>query len=100
MDVVENDLCVETLGVFVKSAHQCRSLHAHCVGGPVVHVSGGHELSALGKAGNDYRVEVGAGGVHCRGISGRAGTENDKTRMFACHCLKIMNISCNKKILR
>jgi hypothetical protein len=62
--------------VFLKALHQLGALHAVDVGGPVVHFGGGHELAALGHAGDQQGLEVGAGGIHGCGVTGRAGAEN------------------------
>src|SRR6218665_572068 len=67
VDVVKDDLRFEALGVLQKALHQVRALHAIGIGGPVVHIGGGHQLAALGQAGDQHRVQVGAGGIdRCR----------------------------------
>ena len=85
MDVVENDFGVETLRVFGN-----RSISS----GPCTPIASAGQLSTSVVVMSCPpwampvmidRVEVGAGGIHRRGISGRAGTENDKAGMFACH---------------
>jgi hypothetical protein len=78
VDVVEDDLGVEALGVLLEARHQVGALHAVGVGRPVVHVGGGHQLAALGQAGDEQRLQVGAGGVDGGGVAGRAGAEDDE----------------------
>ena len=89
MDMVKNDFSIEALRVFLKAFHQFGPLHAHGIRRPVIHIGSGHELAALGHPGDDDRVEVGAGGIDRRGISGRAGTEDEQAGVFACHCFDI-----------
>ncbi|KAI1692731.1 hypothetical protein Ddc_23368 [Ditylenchus destructor] len=78
VDVVENDLRLEAFGVLLEALHQVGALHAIGVGRPVVHLGGGHQLAALLQAGDDDRLQVGAGGVDGGGPTGRAGTENQQ----------------------
>ena len=82
VDMVENHLRVEAFGMLLEARHQFRALHAHRIGRPVVHVGGGHQLAALGQAGDQHRIEVGARGIHGGGVSGRAGTEDDEAMML------------------
>jgi hypothetical protein len=69
-------LRVEALGVLQEALHQVGALHAVHVGGPVVDLGGGHQLAALGHAGDEHRLEVGAGGVERGGVAGRAGAQD------------------------
>lgn len=78
MDVVEDDLGLEALGVGLHARHQVRAHQAVGVTRPVVHLGGGHQLAALLQAGDDDRLQVGAGGVDGGGPAGRAGTEDDE----------------------
>jgi len=78
VDVVEDDLGAEAGGMFLKARHQVRALHAVGIGRPVIHISGGHQLAALGHAGDDDRLQVGACGIDGGGIAGRAGTEDEQ----------------------
>ena len=71
-DVVKNHFRLEALGVLQKPLHQLRALHALGIGGPVVHIGGGHQLATLGHSGDQHRLEVGAGGIDGGGIAGRA----------------------------
>jgi len=80
--VIENDLGLEALGVFQETLHQLGALHAVHVCGPVVHLGGGHELAALGNAGHEHGVEVGACGVNGGGVAGRAGAEDQDFGVF------------------
>jgi len=78
----KNDLGVEAFRVLVEAFHEFRSLHADDVGGPVVHVGGGHELPALSEAGDQDRLEVGAGRIDRGGVAGRTGTRMSKRECF------------------
>ncbi len=78
MDMIEDDLGVEALGMFLEARHQVRPLHAVGIGRPVVDFGGGHQLAALGHAGDQHRLEVGAGGIDGGGVTGRAGAENEQ----------------------
>jgi len=76
--MVEHDLGVEALGMLEEAFHQFGPLHAHHVGGPVVDLGGGHQLAALGHAGDQHWLQVGARGIDGGGVTGGAGTENDE----------------------
>ena len=78
IDVVKNHLGFEALGVLQKTLHQLGALHAHDIGGPVVHLGGGHELATLGHAGDEDGVQVGAGGVNGGGVTSGARAKNQK----------------------
>ena len=52
------------------------------VGRPVVDVGGGHELAALGEAGDEHGFQVGAGGVDGGGVAGGAGAEDEEAAVF------------------
>ena len=89
VDVVKNDFGFETLCVLQKALHQFRALHAVDVGRPVVHLGGGHELAALGHAGDQHRVQIGARGVDGSGVTGRPGAQdqNPCVLCFGHRCL-------------
>ena len=72
------DFGVEALGVLLEALHQVRALHAVGIGRPVVDVGGGHQLAALGQAGDQHRLQIGAGGIDGGGIAGGAGTEDQE----------------------
>ena len=74
--MVEHHLRLEALGVLQEALHQLGALHAVDVGGPVVHLGGGHQLAALGQAGHQGGLEVGAGGVDRGGVAGGAGAQD------------------------
>jgi hypothetical protein len=78
ISVLKRSACAET-------RHQVRALHAVRVGRPVVHVGGGHQLAALGQAGDQHGLQVGAGGVDGGAVAGRAGTENQRFCVFCGH---------------
>jgi hypothetical protein len=81
VDVVEDDLRVEALGVLQEALHQVGALHAVDVGRPVVDIGGGHQLAALGHAGDQQRLQVGACGIDRGGVAGRAGAEDQHLGM-------------------
>ncbi|MNL18557.1 hypothetical protein D3C87_1397070 [compost metagenome] len=85
VDVIEDDFGVEAFGVGQETLHQVRALHAIGVGGPVFHVGGGHQLAALGQAGDQHGLEVGAGGVDGGGVAGRTRPENQHFCVFCGH---------------
>jgi hypothetical protein len=82
VDVVEHHLGVEAFGVLGHATHEVGALQALDVAGPVVDVGRRHELAALGEAGDEGRLEVRASGVYRCGVAGRAGTENDQSRVL------------------
>ena len=79
------DLGVEALGVLLEARHEIRPLHAVGVGRPVVDFGGGHELAALGEAGDQHGREVGARCVYCGGVAGRAGAQDDEAGVLGGH---------------
>ena len=81
VDVVKDDFGFKAPGMGFKSLHEFRPLDTVDVGRPVVDLGGGGELSTLCHAGNQYRLEIGAGSVNGGGITGRAGAENQQTSM-------------------
>jgi len=76
VDVVEDHLGVETLGVLQHLLHQLRALQTLSTAGPVIDLGGGGELTTLFHTGNQHGIEVGAGGINGRGVSGRTRTED------------------------
>ena len=70
VDMVKDDFGVEALGVGLKPLHQFGALYAVHVSRPVVHISRCHELTALRDAGNEDRVEVGAGRINGCAVTG------------------------------
>jgi hypothetical protein len=60
VDVVEHDLVSEALGVLQEALHQLGPCTPVDVGRPVVHVGRRHQLAALGDAGDQHRLQVGA----------------------------------------
>src|SRR5690606_40821644 len=82
VDLVEDDLGVEALGVGLHARHQVRAHQAVGVARPVVDLGGRHQLAALLQPGDDHRLEVGAGGVDGGGPAGGAGTEDEQARVL------------------
>ena len=82
VDVVEDDLGLEALGVLQKALHQVRALHAVHVSGPVIHFGGGHQLSALRHAGDQHGVQVGARSVNGGGVARGARAEDQNFRVL------------------
>ena len=85
VDVVKHHLGVETLGMLLETRHQVRPHHAVGIGRPVIDVGGGHQLAALGHAGDQHRIEVGACGIDGGGVAGRAGTEDEEFVVTGAH---------------
>ncbi len=81
VDVVEHHRGLEALGVLGHALHQLRALQAFDVAGPVVDVGRRHQLAALGEAGDQRRLEVGACGIDRSAVAGGAGTEDDQARV-------------------
>jgi len=82
VDVVEDDLGIEALGMGEKAGHEFGALHARDVRRPVVDLGGGHELAALGKAGHEHRFQVGTRGVDGGGVARRTRPEDQDTAVF------------------
>ena len=82
VDVVEDDLGIETLGVGPHFLHEPRSLQAFRAAGPVFHVCGCHQLTNLFQAGNQHWIQVCARRIHSRGITGRTRTQNKKATVL------------------
>ena len=81
-DEVEDDFGVEAFRVLLHALHQGRALQAFDIAGPVVYVGGGGELAAHFQAGDQHRVEVGAGRVYGGGVSGGTGSEDQQAAML------------------
>ena len=79
VDMVEQHLSLETLGVFAHALHQLRPLHPGVVAGPVVDVGGGGQLPPRLHAGDQQRLEIGACRIDGRGVARRAGSQDDQT---------------------
>jgi CRP/FNR family cyclic AMP-dependent transcriptional regulator len=92
--VVEHDLRVEALGMLQEALHQVGALHAHHVGGPVVDLGGRHQLAALGHAGDQQRLQVGARGVDGGGVAGRAGAEDQHAGVGVGHGSWVVGQGC------
>jgi len=74
--MVKNDFCLEAFCVLQKALHQLGPLHAMYIGGPVVDVSGGHQLATLCDAGYQDRIEVGSGRINGGSVASGAGAKN------------------------
>ena len=85
VDVVHHQFGAKALGMRLQALHQIRPLHAGHISGPVVHFSGVHELPALGHAGDEHGLKIGAGGIDGGGIAGRAGAKNEKADVSGFH---------------
>ncbi|MBX3686984.1 MAG: hypothetical protein KF909_12660, partial [Rhodocyclaceae bacterium] len=85
VDMVENDLGIEALGMLEESFHQLGSHHPIGVGGPVVDVRGGHQLATLCEAGDQDWLEIRAGGVYGGRITGWAGSEYEQAYVAVLH---------------
>ena len=85
MDVIEDELGLETLGVLLEPRHQVGAHYAVEIGGPVVDLGGRHQLPALREAGDDDRSEIGSRGVYCRGVAGGSGTQDQQAGVLRRH---------------
>ena len=65
-----------------EALHQLGALHAFRVRRPVLDVGRGHQLAALGDAGDQHRGQVGARRVDGGRVAGGAGTENQDFGVF------------------
>ena len=90
MNVVEDDFGLEALGVFLKSHHQIRTLHAICVRWPIVDVGGRHQLATLREAGDQHRLQVRPRSVYCGRESGWPGAENQQSVMLGAHVVAFL----------
>ena len=75
--MVKHNLGIEALRMLQKALHQVGALNAVHVGRPVIDLGGGHQLAALGHAGDQQRFEIGAGGVNGGGVTGRSRAEDE-----------------------
>ena len=76
VDMVKHHVGIKALSVFQKPLHQIGSLNAMDIGGPVIHLGGGHQLTALCHAGDERGLKVGTRGVNGGGVAGRARAQN------------------------
>jgi len=84
--VIKHHLGVKALSVFQKPLHQVGTLHTMDIGRPVVHIGGGHQLTALGHAGDERGLKVGAGGINGGGVAGGARAQNKNFAVLGgCH---------------
>jgi hypothetical protein len=91
----------EAFGVALEARHELRALHAVGVGRPVVDFGGGHQLAALGHAGDQHRFQVGAGGVDGGRVAGRAGAENEQLDVTGGHlCGSFVCLEQGRQIIR
>jgi hypothetical protein len=81
IDVIEDDLGFKALGVLFHALHQRRAGQAVDIARPVVDFGGGGQLTASLHAGDQQWLEVGTGGIDRGAVTGRAGTENNHSRM-------------------
>ncbi len=82
MDVIEDQFGRETLRMLLESRHEVGSHDAVGVGGPVVDVGRRHQLAALRETGDQHGREVGARGVYCGAVTGRAGAQDHQAGML------------------
>jgi hypothetical protein len=76
VDVVKHDLGLEALGMRLKALHQVRPLYPVDIGRPIVDFGRGHELAALGHAGDQKGLQIGAGRIHGGGVTGGPRAQN------------------------
>ncbi len=85
MNVIEDDFGVEPFRMLLETRHQLRAEDAFGVGRPIVDVRRRHELAALRETCYDDGMKIRPRGVYCRGVAGRAGTENQKAGVLRGH---------------
>ncbi len=94
VDGVEYHLGLEALGVFAHALHEIRALKAADVARPVVHVRGGGHLPAHLQAGDEHRVEAGAGRVDGGSVAGGAGAEDQQSAVFGIGHEELLEFQC------
>ena len=82
VDMIEQDLGLEALGMAAHPLHQLRSLDAIRIAGPVIDIGRGHQLPALFQSGDQDRLEIGAGRINRCGIAGGSGAEDQQPAVF------------------
>ncbi|MNQ78996.1 hypothetical protein D3C85_939240 [compost metagenome] len=90
IDMVVDDLGLETLGMLLHALHQRRTGQAMDIARPVVDLGGGGQLAAGLHAGDQQRLEVGPRGIHRGAVTGRAGTEDDHPGMTYCRHKRLL----------
>ena len=85
VDLIEDDLGLEALGMLLESRHQLRALDAHGIGRPVVDFGRGHELAALRETRDEQRFKVRTRSVYCGGVPRRTGAEDQQSGMSRGH---------------
>ena len=93
VDVVEDDLGLEALGVAPHPLHQVRSLNAVGVPRPVVHVRRRHQLAALLQTCDQDRAQVGACGVNGRRVAGWAGSQDQEPAVLGFAHISILQLN-------
>ncbi len=82
VDVVQDDLSLEALGVAAHPLHEVRALDAIGVAGPVIHVRGRHQLAALFQPRDQDRVQVGPGAIDGGRVARWPGTQDQEAAVF------------------
>src|SRR5713226_263667 len=82
INMVKYNFGFKSLDMEAHAVHEVGALQALDVAGPVVNISRSHQLAALLQAGDQHRLEVSPRGIEGGGITGGAGTENNKACVF------------------
>ena len=82
-DLIKDHFGAEALGLLAHFFDQTGAVDAVLFARPVVDLGSGGELAALLQAGNEHRLNVGAGRVDGGGVAGWAGTEDQQTAVLA-----------------
>ena len=82
-DLIKDHFGAEALGLLAHFFDQTGTVDAVLFARPVIDLGGGGELAALLQAGNEHRLNVGAGRVDGGGVAGWAGTEDQQTAVLA-----------------
>ncbi|MPM90544.1 hypothetical protein SDC9_137665 [bioreactor metagenome] len=93
MDVIKDHLGVEAFGMLLEARHQVWAHHTVGIGRPVIDLGRRHQLSALGQAGDQHRIQVGAGSVNSSGVAGGAGAKDEQTGVLGGHDVGIQRVS-------
>jgi hypothetical protein len=72
VDMVKDDLRLESLRVGPHALHERRSLQVFDIARPIIDVGGGHELSALLQAGDEQWISIRSRRIDGRGVACRS----------------------------
>jgi hypothetical protein len=79
VDMVRDDLGLESLRVGAHALHERRSLQVFDIARPIVHIGSGHELSALLQPGDEQGISIRARRIDSRGVACRTRAQDEET---------------------